>query len=175
VWCWCVQTIYISGSSLLCTYPFNLITSAMQVPSICVSPLPPSFLDTYKWSVSALGWCCQWMVCFSFITIFVFTLIAVPLVSRVMFCPLQYCPTCPSKGTWNQGSPLLAFDRLWFLTLHYRRSSCLLAWQFTLLTSRLFLRFTPLDLPCSVKTFKRATSYRMWLFMMHRWSWAQTG
>jgi hypothetical protein len=37
----------------------------------------------------------------------VFILITIPLVPRVKFCPLQYCPTCHSKAAWNQGLPLL--------------------------------------------------------------------
>jgi hypothetical protein len=27
-----------------------------------ISPLPPCFLGTYKWSTSALGWHCPWIV-----------------------------------------------------------------------------------------------------------------
>jgi len=62
VWCWCVLTICISGSSLLSTCSISFINSAVLAPSICIIPLPPSSLGTYKRSVSALRWCYLWMV-----------------------------------------------------------------------------------------------------------------
>jgi hypothetical protein len=55
VWCWCVPTIRISGSSLLSTHSIYFITSVMYIPSVCISPLPSSFLGTHKRSVHALG------------------------------------------------------------------------------------------------------------------------
>jgi hypothetical protein len=35
-----------------------------------------------------------------------------------------------------------------------------------------WLRFTPLDAPCSVKMFNRTVSCKMWLFITHGQYWA---
>jgi hypothetical protein len=55
-----------------------------------------------------------------FCSTFIIFFIAVPRVARVLICPLQHCPACHSKATWNQGSPLLGVHRFWLLTLHHR-------------------------------------------------------
>jgi hypothetical protein len=109
------------------------------------------------------------------LSLFVFIVTAVPWVARVIFCPLWYCPVCHTKATWNQMLPLIGVHRSWFLTLHHRCVCSPSARQYTHWTRGFFSRFIPLDPPCSVKMVNRAASCRMWLFITHGRSWAQSG
>ena len=60
--CWCVLTICINWYSFLSTYSTIIVISTTWAASNCTRPLPHCFLGTYKFSTSAFGWCCPWMV-----------------------------------------------------------------------------------------------------------------
>jgi hypothetical protein len=59
---------------------------------------------------------CSVLHCPTCSSFFVFILITIPLVPRVKFCPLQYCPTCHSKAAWKQGLPLLGVHVFFFIS-----------------------------------------------------------